>query len=172
VTRIDAGAAVVRADARRLPLPDTRLTRERLDILLGRLRVNENDCWEWTGARDPRGYGRAGFGRREHGTGLVHKMIYEAIKGLVPDGLELDHLCRNPCCANPDHLEAVTHQVNVQRGRGGANLLAMAIAVTHCPQGHPYDEANTYRRRNRPNSRECRTCRNEASRRYRRGSAK
>jgi HNH endonuclease len=158
-------AAVVRADARRLP-------QARWESILSRLLITESGCWEWAGARDKQGYGRAGYGPRRAGTGLVHRMVYHHVVGTLPDGLELDHTCRNRACANPAHLEPVTHRVNVQRGVAGANLLALAAAVTHCPQGHPYDEANTYRRRNRPNSRECRICRNGASRLYRQGRAK
>jgi len=67
-------------------------------------------CQIWTGYIDPGGYGRV------HG-GLAHKAIYEAEHGPVPDGLELDHLCRNKACVNPNHLEAVTHLVNVRRGQ-------------------------------------------------------
>lgn len=68
-------------------------------------------CWVWQRAQDGRGYGRS-KGRRSH------QEIYEQFKGPVPKDLQLDHLCRNRLCCNPDHLEPVTNQVNAQRGAG------------------------------------------------------
>ena len=70
-------------------------------------------CWIWIKATDDRGYGRiAHRGRNVR----AHRLYYETLKGPVPPGLELDHLCRNPACVNPDHLDPVTHRVNVRRG--------------------------------------------------------
>lgn len=80
-------------------------------------------CWLWRGSHTSHGYGDArgyGVGRRR-----AHIITYEHARGPVPDGLELDHLCGNRRCINPDHLEAVTHRVNVQRGRA-AKLSAEA----------------------------------------------
>jgi len=70
-------------------------------------------------------------------------------------------LCRNRACCNPAHLEPVTRAENVRRGMGGANW----AAKTHCPQGHPYDDENTYV--NPRGSRNCRTCATESAKRYR-----
>lgn len=95
-------------------------------------------CWLWTGQMRG-GYGRIKIGGRRGTHKSAHVLLYEVTKGPVPEGLELDHLCRTRCCVNPDHLEAVTHAVNRQRGTQGDHLAAR----THCPQGHPYDEANT-----------------------------
>ena len=72
-------------------------------------------CWLWPGSRTS-GYGNVSIAGKMH---LVHKFIYEQLKGPVPAGLELDHLCRTRACCNPDHLETVTRQVNVQRGIRG-----------------------------------------------------
>lgn len=83
---------------------------------------------------------------------LAHRLEWEKINGPVPEGLELDHLCRNRWCVNPDHLEPVTHQENIRRG----SQRKWNTDVTHCKHGHPFDEENT---RHRPDGgRTCRTC--------------
>lgn len=76
--------------------------------------------------------------------------------GSVPEGLVLDHLCRNPPCLNLDHLEPVVHRENVMRGLSG-------IRPPHCPQGHPYEGDNLYVWNGKFF---CRACNREASRRY------
>lgn len=98
-------------------------------------------CWLWTGGKTL-GYGVLGRGKRGSGQIKAHQFSYELHKGSIPEGKEPDHLCRVPACCNPDHLEAVTHRENCLRGVGVA---ARAAKVTHCPQGHPYDDENTYR---------------------------
>lgn len=75
------------------------------------------DCWEWTGARNPEGYGRIGAGRRGSATLHAHRVAWELLVGPVPAHLELDHLCRNPRCVNPDHLEPVSRTENIRRGQ-------------------------------------------------------
>lgn len=67
----------------------------------------------------------------------AHRVAYEEIMGPVPEGLELDHLCRTRSCVNPSHLEPVTHRENMNRGDVATRR------KTHCPKGHPYDEENT-----------------------------
>ena len=88
-----------------------------LERLLEKI-VIEGDCWIWTGARKSYGYGciGAGTGRK---TLTTHAVMYQATFGAVPEGLEIDHLCRARLCCNPYHLEAVTHLENVRRGNGG-----------------------------------------------------
>lgn len=83
----------------------------------------------------------------------AHRYAYEHFIGPIPEGLQVDHLCRVRNCVNPDHLEAVTCRENVLRGDGVAAANARA---THCPQGHAYDEANTYTWTN--GGRHCRAC--------------
>ena len=90
----------------------------------------------------------------------AHIVAYEWKYGLVPEGLELDHLCRNPSCVNPDHQEAVTHSENSFRGNTGQWLSNKQRAKTHCPHGHTYDFLNTYYRPD--GGRGCRICRSLA----------
>jgi hypothetical protein len=82
-----------------------------------RYTISANGCWIWSGPA-PRGYGimNVGFGRRQERK--AHVVFWEAINGPVPDGMELDHLCRNTLCVNPSHCEAVTHRENIRRGAG------------------------------------------------------
>lgn len=115
-------------------------------------------CWLWLG-RMAGGYGCFLIGSRTDGSrrsARAHRVAYEALVGPVPPGLELDHRrCSTPSCVNPQHLEAVTHQVNVLRGRSPAAHFA---SVTHCPRGHAYDVNNT-RYAARANGRQARVCR-------------
>jgi hypothetical protein len=107
----------------------------------------DGDCWLWTGPDNGAGYGRIRF---KGELVYVHRLIYEDACGPIPAGLHIDHLCRQPSCINPDHLEAVTPRENGRRGIKG-------VLTTHCPQGHEYTEENTYRKAN--GRRECRICR-------------
>lgn len=129
---------LAQADAlRHLPVLDARIERT-------------GGCWVWTGYRNVGGYGRVSINGKLL---LVHRIVYTALVGPIPEGLTLDHLCRNTSCVNPAHLEPVTLRVNTRRSdRTRASINA---ARTHCPQGHPYDEANT---RWWGGGRFCRTC--------------
>lgn len=107
-----------------------------------------DDCWMWTSFIDRDGYGRTG-------DGMAHREAYTLFRGPIPDGMEIDHLCRVRACVNPDHLEVVTHAENVRRG---------AAARDTCKQGHPYTESTTRYYRG---ARVCRVCVREAQRRAR-----
>ncbi len=126
----------------------------------------DTGCMEWTGHLTNSGYGTIKEGGRGTRTLKAHRLAYEQAYGPIPDGLVLDHLCRNRKCCNPDHLEAVTMQVNTLRG---ASPIAELARKTHCPHGHPYDAENTIWRAN--GARACKGCREDRNRLRRKGSA-
>lgn len=110
------------------------------------------ECWEWTASRTSTGYGQfaiAGMPRK------AHRVAYELMVTEIPDGLHLDHLCRNPLCVNPWHLDPVTNAVNTERGRLRTVLNAKP-PKSHCPSGHEYAGDNLYF--DSEGYRACRTC--------------
>lgn len=118
--------------------------------LFGRIVKEPSGCWIWTGATT-RGYGVIGRGRRGQGTTLTHRAAYELLVGPIPiDRPHLDHLCRQPLCCNPAHLEPVTQMENNARQWA-------AMRKPHCPRGHEFTPENTYRIPS-TGSRMCRQC--------------
>jgi hypothetical protein len=118
-----------------------------------------NGCLVWTGPSNGNGYGKLRLGGRAGRGFFAHRFAYTALVGPIPDGLVLDHLCRNRSCVRPDHLEAVTQRINSLRGESPA---AYHAVKTHCPAGHAYDEANTHI--SKRGSRSCRACHRERER--------
>lgn len=116
-------------------------------------------CWLWTGKVSTNGYGII---MGSVGKGMAHRYFYTTLIGPVAPGLDLDHLCRVRCCVNPWHLEPVTRSENLRRGANGDVIRARKAKITSCPQGHPYDEANTYFRPGK-RVRDCYTCRRARS---------
>lgn len=123
--------------------------------------VTSCGCWIWIASIGSHGYGQLGLNDK---IVTAHTFSYNNFIGLIPDGLELDHLCRNRSCVCPWHLETVPHKINMKRG---INLFGNNIhnkSKTYCPQGHPYNADNTYIGDH--NDRQCRICRANADKRY------
>lgn len=115
-------------------------------------KVEKTDsCWNWTGSDRREGYGCFGFNGK---TEQSHRLSYEDVKGKIAEGLQIDHLCRNRKCVNPNHLEAVTHRENTLRGN---NFIAQNARKTHCIRGHEFTPENTYIRP-KEKGRDCNQC--------------
>ena len=97
-------------------------------------------CYEWQGYKTNLGYGQLGTAKKLGKNLYAHRIVWEAVNGPIPEGLSLDHLCRNPSCISPHHLEPVTHKENCLRGVG---VGAINSKKTHCKTGHAFDELNT-----------------------------
>lgn len=115
-------------------------------------------CWLWTGYTNPGGYGQFKWGPMPR---LTHRVAYEVLVGPIPAGLQLDHLCRNPACCNPAHLEPVTGRENVLRGD---TIAARQSRRTHCPEGHPLAGDNLVAYELRRGQRKCKTCHRDRER--------
>lgn len=94
--------------------------------------LKSDECWQWTGAKQSSGYGN-------YRSKLAHRVSYEKYRGPIPDGMTIDHLCRNRLCVNPDHLEPVTQYTNSMRGY---NPCAINLRKTFCARGHEFTQEN------------------------------
>lgn len=128
-----------------------------LERFTSKYEVDAQNCWTWKASKLKAGYGLF------HDTKLVtaHRWSYKYYKGKIPFGLVIDHLCKNTSCVNPEHLEAVTQQINYLRGN------ALSNPRTHCQNGHEYTEANTLRVTGQ-RGRICRTCKSKSNIAYKR----
>lgn len=120
--------------------------------------TDRDSCVRWIASVDKHGYGQFRFRGTTYRT---HRAAYILLVGEIPEGMDLDHLCSDPRCVNPDHLEPVTHAENVRRGNAGRNW----AAKTHCPRGHEYTPDNVIRHC-QSGARVCRTCDLERKRIY------
>jgi hypothetical protein len=120
--------------------------------ITSKIEVDES-CWNWLGFHDRDGYGRFSLDpKTQRG---AHRVVYELVRGPIPEGMVIDHLCRNRGCVNPDHMEVVTPVVNSNRQESHNAL------KTHCPQGHEYSEGNTIKQQGKYGTqRVCRECHN------------
>lgn len=125
----------------------------------------DSGCWLWTGFADGGGYGRF---TPFHGMSpaLAHRFAYEYVVGKIPEGRQIDHLCRNRLCVNPAHLEPVTARENTLRGE---TVSARNARKKRCVNGHAFDDENTYRRPT--GGRGCKECSRERVRARRRRAA-
>jgi hypothetical protein len=127
-----------------------------LKTLFSRIKIssthfyNNVPCWEWTGYIRPDGYGRLSYK-------LAHRLMYSIFVEEIPSSkIDCDHLCRRRHCVNPCHLEAVTHRVNMLRGKAPAALNALK---THCHRGHPLSGNNLFlKQSSQPHKRIYRQC--------------
>lgn len=122
---------------RKKPYPSSDEIKQRL---LDKIRIDDKTgCWIWTASIGGPGYGQLSVCGRPH---AAHRLSYQVHVGEIPEGLFIDHLCRNRPCINPAHLEPVTHQVNMARGMGGKAHAQRMRERTHCKKGHPLTPDN------------------------------
>jgi hypothetical protein len=110
--------------------------RNTIEGIISRCRIRKNGCWIWIGAKTHDGYGTVKFCGKVKS---VHCLIYFHCRGTIKTGFELDHLCRNRACSNPEHLQPVTHKTNILRG---CSPQAINAKKTHCKHGHPFSGDN------------------------------
>lgn len=117
----------------------------------------QDGCWIWTGTLNTSDYGQITYRNTNR---LVHRIGFELAGGTVPDGMQIDHLCRKRNCWNPSHLEAVTNRENALRSERATK--------THCVHGHPFTDENTVITIGNQGFpwRSCRICRRQATKRY------
>lgn len=121
----------------------------------------DNGCIVWTAYVAPDGYARFWARGRKW---VAHRFAWIEAHGEIPEGHDVDHLCRNRRCVNLDHLEVVTHRENIVRGHGPRLISERAARVTHCRRGHPYDQENTrWRTKDGCRYRQCRACTRKAT---------
>jgi hypothetical protein len=133
-----------------------------IDRFKSKIKINaRSGCWIWCGHIEKNRYGRFALAGRMR---WAHICSYRMFVGEVGEGLELDHLCRNPACVNPSHLEAVTHKTNMERAElAGAGAAAFHKRKTHCPSGHQYAGENLV---TWGNYRYCRICQSKYKKAY------
>lgn len=122
-----------------------------------KIKVNDSGCWEWQGHLNNRGYGQFSYRGKSIG---AHRFMYELQHDIkLTTKTQIDHLCKNRICVNPDHFEVVNNRANTLRGMGPTAINARR---EECVNGHPFDEENTYIRPDNGH-RQCKACVRERS---------
>lgn len=138
-------------------LPIVRIETDDINTVLFWEKVEklDNGCWAWQAYKDSMGYGAFAVNGKPR---LAHRVSYVIEFGAIPEGKHLDHLCRNPSCVNPGHLEPVSQKENSLRGVG---VGALNKIKTHCNYGHEFNDSNTRIeiKRNGKEQRQCMACR-------------
>jgi|SRR3989304_1904727 len=119
--------------------------------------IQLDGCWLWTAGKFSNGYGLFSLGTKPRSNALAHRFSYQQLVGKIPEGRDLDHLCRVRHCVNPAHLEAVTRSENLRRGK-------KRTLKTHCKYGHALNEGNLYVK---DNKRHCKICRRNRKKEWR-----
>jgi hypothetical protein len=130
------------------------LNNKQLENFFKKVNKIPDGCWLWIGSRSFNGYGNFNVGGKTIG---AHRISFEIHKGEIPEGLQIDHICKKRGCVRPDHLEVVTQRENLLR----SNTVAFINSnKTHCPQGHQYTPENIYKKvsHGKVQGRKCKTC--------------